>query len=676
MKNFKTFFLFFAFLLCSYSTLFAQAKRGEPNLDDLKAEIKKAKDGDIAAMLLVADRCRGAFFVGDELRDYKTAKKWYTEAIEKDAQQKDANLGLFKLYTIGGYGIDKEDELAKQYFRKAIELHNAQAKPLVINFADNLNLDLVNFYSSLEKAQVGVTEDMITLARMYFYYEISMKEATTWAEKAKAQGSKDGAYLLAYWEHIRNNSKNETALLDLQQAHAILGSPMAKMGLLANAKGKNRLKAEEADNFMKELLKNPQIEVKAKATALLSYYTEGKRKITLLRNLQEIVSDDKKEAFFCQDALATLVDFDSKTKTIKGLFAFAEANADMRYLAFSQEEYDKNYAGKIDQLIQIQQIISTPQHSTFLTADNLAAYQAELAQKAVEVVGSVDNISKFVALKKLADTDKWLLSIGNSVQPAMAKKMAELGVTPENLNFFYEKSLMEAKIFKTLEEGKKYYYHIQSVELDNASKDKLLTLLKSKLLNDVFGSNRNAETIEKLRVAANTQGWLLPEVQDRYLALVNENNEWFAGIVDRNEIRYHFIVSRDADIKDPNRYKIEIRGVKNEEAHLVYSGQVLVQDLREKSKEIRCKVFFVINENGTYWRVASNDFLETSFLQGQEYINYKPQGKMTNCIDSAHTTPKDDIAKVMIAYDFSIQNAVKTAIKVMILEFNKVLLPL
>lgn len=660
------FFIFVAF------ASFAQ-KKGEPNLEDLKGEIKKAKDGDIAAMLLVADRCRGSFFASDEVRDYKQAKKWYTEAIEKNPQQKEAHLGLFKLYTIGGYGIEKEEELAKPAFRKAIELYN---KELTLNFADNLNLELVNFYSSLEKAQVGVAEDMLALARMYFHYEINYKEAVSWAEKAKAQGNKDGAYLIDYWNYLKNNTKSEAALLELQQGHATLGSMMAKMALLSTAKGKNKITAEEAENLAKDFVKNPQIEVKAKGTALLSSYIGGKKKIAMLRNLNEIMPEDKKESYFCQEALAGLADFDSKTKTVKGLLGFADANADMRYLAFSIEEYDKNYGGKIDQLIQLHQIINTPQHSMFMTAENLAAYQTELAQKAVEIVGSVDNITKFVALKRLADSDRWLLTIADKLQPAMTKKMADLGVTPENLNFFHEKNLMEEKTFKTIEEGKKYYYHIQSVELDNAQKEKLLSLFKNKLLNDVFGSNRDAETIEKLRVASNTQGWLLPEVQTRYLSMVSENNDWFAGIVDRNEIRYHFVVSKDESIKDPNRYKIEIRGVKSEEAHLVYSGQVHVQDLREKSKEVRCKVFFVVNENGAYWRVSGNDFLETSLIQGQEYVNYKPQGKMNNCMDSAHTTPKDDIAKVMTAYDFSVQNAVKTSIKVMILEFNKVLLPL
>jgi TPR repeat protein len=667
----KKLLLLLSFFLFS-SLGFAQ-KKGDPNLDDLKGEIKKAKDGDIPAMLKVADRCRGSFFAGDEVRDYKQAKKWYTEAIEKDAQQKEANLGLFKVYTIGGYGLDKEDEVAKPFFRKAIELNGGH---LALNFADNTNLDLINFYSSLEKAQLGASEDILGLARMYFHYEISYREAVMWAEKAKSKGDKDAAYLLDYWNYLKNNTNDEAKLIELQQGHATLGSAMAKLGLLATAKGKNKVTAEDAENLAKDFVKNSNPEIKAKGMALLSYYIEGKKKFTLLRTLQESVAADKQEVFFCKEPLAALTDFDTKTKTVKGLFAVAALHQDMRYLAYPVEDFDKNYAGKIDPLIQIYQTINTPQHSTFLTAENLTNYQTELAQKAVEVVGAVDNVSKFVALKRLADVDKWLVSIGDKLQPAMAKKMAELGVTNDNLSFFYEKSLMEEKTFKTIEEGKRYYYRIQSSDLNNEQREKLLSLFKNKLMNDVFGSNRDAETVEKLRMAANTQGWLLPEVQDRYLSLVNEKSEWFTGLVDRNEIRYHFTVSKDENEKDKNKYKLDIRGVKNEEAHLVYSGQILVQDLREKSKEVRCKVFFVVNENGSGWRVFGNDFLETTLLQGEEYVKYKPQGKMANCADATHTTPKDDIAKTMTAYDFSVQNAVKTSVKVMILEFNKVLLPL
>ncbi len=671
MLQSKKYFFLLALLLTPILG-FAQ-KRGEPNLDDLKDEIKKAKDGNIPSMLVVADRCRGAFFVADELRDYKQAKKWYTETVEKDAQQKDANLGLFKLYTIGGYGLEKEEEVAKPYFRKAMELNGGH---LPLNFADNTNLDLANFYSSVEKAALGDAEEMLALARLYFHYEISLREATSYAEKAKAKGDKNAAYLLDYWNLLKNNTKDEAKIIETQQAHATLGSDMARLALLATAKGKNKVTADEAENFTKNLLKSSNPELKAKAMALLSFYLEGKKKFTLLRNLQETVATDKQEVFFCKEALAVLADFDTKTKTVKGLLAVAAQSPDMRYLAYSEEEYDKNYAGKIDQLIQLQQIINTPQHSTFLTAENLANYQTELAQKALDIIGSVDNISKFVGLKRLVEFDKWLVSIAPKLQPAMDKKMAELGVNNTNLTYFYEKSLMEAKTFTSIEEGKRYYYHIQSSELDNDQRPKLLSLFKSKLMNDVFGSNRDAETLEKLRSAANTQGWLLPEVQDRYLALANEKTDWFTGLVDRNEIRYHFTVTPNEDEKDKNRYKLEIRGVKNEEAHLVYTGQVSVQDLREKGKEVRCKVFFAVNENGYAWRTLANDFLETSLMQGEEYIKYKPQGKMVNCADAAHTTPKDDIAKTMIAYDFSVQNAVKTSIKVMILEFNKVLLPL
>jgi hypothetical protein len=666
-------FLWLLLTVLCISTSFAQ-KRGEPQLDDLKAEIKKAKDGDIAAMLVVADRCRGSLFAGDLVRDYKQAKKWYTEAVEKEPQNKEANLGLFKVYTIGGYGVDKNDEIAKKHFRTAIEAYGGH---LVMNFADNLNLDLMNFYSSLEKAQVGSIEDMVLLARMYFHYEISLVEATAWAEKAKAKGDKDAAYLLDYWNYLKNKTNDENFLYSIQQGHTALGSSMAKLGMLTTARNKNKITPENIENYEKEFTKNPVIEFKIKGLALLSHYIEGKKQFTLLRHLHEIIPTDKIESFFCQEPLALLADFDTKTKTLKDLFVVAAKHQDMRYLAYSVEEYDKNFEGKIDNLIKIQQNINTPQHNLLFSAENMAAYQAELAQKAVEVVQAANNINKFVSLKRLAEVDKWLVSLAGSLQPAMAKKMTELGVTNENLSFFYEKSLMDEKTFKSLEEGKRYYYHIQSSELDNENRQKLLGLFKNKLLSDVFGSNRDVETIEKMRVAANTQGWLLPEVQNRYLSLVNENSEWFTGIVDRNEIRYHFTVSKDNEAKTQDRYKVDIRGVKNEEAHLVYSGQVAVQDLREKSKEVRCKVFFVVNENGSNWRVSGNDFLETSLLQGEEYLKYKPQGKMLNCLaDDSHTTPKDDIAKTMTAYDFSLQNAVKTSLKVMILEFNKALLPL
>jgi hypothetical protein len=49
---------------------------------------------------------------------------------------------------------------------------------------------------------------------------------------------------------------------------------------------------------------------------------------------------------------------------------------------------------------------------------------------------------------------------------------------------------------------------------------------------------------------------------------------------------------------------------------------------------------------------------------------------MTSCADPTHNVPKDDIARSFVQYEFTVQNAVKTALKVMILEFNKVLLPL
>jgi TPR repeat protein len=657
-------------LFYSVNTLLAQ-KRGEPNLDDLKPQIKAAKDGDIAAMLVVATRCKGGFFAPDEIIDYKQAKKWYNEVIEKDPNHKEANLGLFKLYAVGGYGLDKEDEVAKQYFRKSLELHN---RSIPINFPDNTNIDLVDFYSALEKAQVGSAEDMLKLARLYYYYEISFREAVAWAEKAKAQGSKDAAYLLDSWMFAKGQSKDINGLIEIQNSHAALGSSMAVLPYLNSTKGKKVVSTEDAVSMTEELLKSANVELKIKTMALLSYHFEGKRKIMLLRQLKETVPNDKKALFYCEEPLLLLEQFDNETKQLINLFEVAAKYNDMRYLAFSKEEFAGNYEGKIDQLVKIRLAIFDAANQHFMSKENLLSYDKQLKNKALDIVGHIDNISKFVAFKQVLTVDSWLKTIANDLQPIIDKKMQELGVTNENLNFYYEKFLMEEKQFKTIEEGKRYYYRIKSSDLDSMQREKLLSLFKSKLLNDVFGSNRDAETIEKLRVASNIQGWLLPEVQQRYLALLDEKNEAFMGVVDRNDIRYHFSVTKDE--KDPNKYKIEIRGVKNEEAHLVYSGLALVQDLREKSKEIRCKVYFVINENGATWRTFTGDFLETSFLQNDEYIKYKAQGKMASCADPNHQVAKDNIAKSMMQYDFSIPNALKTSIKVMILEYNKVLLPL
>ncbi|MFY7786849.1 MAG: hypothetical protein ACOVQA_03140, partial [Thermoflexibacteraceae bacterium] len=590
-----------------------------------KPQIRAAKDGDIAAMLVVAHRCKGDFFAPDEIIDYKQAKKWYNEVIEKDPNHKEANLGLFKLYAVGGYGLDKEEDLAKQYFRKALELNN---RSIPMNFPDNTNIDLVDFYSALEKAQVGSADDMLALARLYYHYEISFREAMAWAEKAKAQGSKDAAYLIDSWNFAQSQAKDVNMLIEIQNSHAALGSPMAVLAYLNSTKGKKILSVEEVTTMTEELLKSPDVELKTKTTALLSYHFEGKRRIILLRYINETVPNEKKAIFFCEEPLQELFQFDIETKILTNLFGIAAKYSDMQYLAFSKDEYMNNYDGKIDQLVKIRHALFDVSQQDFISKENLIVYDNQLKNKALEVVGRIDNISKFVAFKQVLAVDTWLKTIITDLQPIIDKKMQDLGVTNDNLNFYYEKFLMEEKQFKTLEEGKRYYYRIKSSDLDSTQREKLLSLFKSKLLNDVFGSNRDAETVEKLRVASNTQGWLLPEVQQRYLALLDEKNEAFMGIVDRNEIRYHFTVTKDE--KDPNKYKIDIRGVKNEEAHLVYSGLALVQDLREKSKEIRCKVYFVINENGATWRTFTGDFLETSFLQNDEYLKYKAQGKMAS----------------------------------------------
>jgi hypothetical protein len=658
----------FIFIFLSFSNLIAQ-KRGEPFLDDLKAVIKQAKDGDIPAMLQVADRCRGTFFANDEVRDYKQAKKWCEEAIEKEPANPLANLMLFKLFVVGNYGVEKSPEIAKQYFLKTIETNGDK---LLTNYPDAYNLDLRNFFSTFEKAQVGSVEDMISLARMYYHYEISFKEAMLWIEKAKASGNEDANYLYEKWQWAKATQKDESALIAIEHRNALGKSTFASISFLLAARGKNMVQATDLETIGNNFAKIQNNELQVKANAAIAFYYTGKKQISLLRKLSENVTGTKIDEYFCKDALTLLQNLDNETKTITGLLTFAAKYQDMSNFAFSIEEYNQNYGGKIDQLLKLQQIISAPSNTAFLSASNVEAYQNELKQKAVQIVAATDNIMKFVSLKRLADVDKWLLSIPE-LKSAMEKQMVVLGVTAANLNFYYEKNLMEEKIFKTLDEGKRYFYYIKSSDLDSAGREKLLGMLKNKVLNDVIGSAKTPEILEKLKTASNTQGWLLPEVQNRYLTMLNENIEWFTGVVDRNDVRYLFTATLDAT--DKTKYVVEIKGVKNEEAHLVYSGMVKVQDLSEKSKEIRVKAFFSSNDGST-WRVFANDFLETSMIQGDDYLKFKPQGRMTSCADPTHNVPKDDIARSFVQYEFTVQNAVKTALKVMILEFNKVLLPL
>jgi len=652
-------------------------KKGKPELKRYKNTLKKAKKGDLKASLRIAQVCKGHLLATDDVKDYKTAKEWYSVVSSGSYDPKGkTSMGMFIISLIGGYGESKNIENAKTWHQSAIANGNYK-----INTTYAPALDLADFFGTEEKAKTGDEFAQFQLARMYFDFGINYRKAHQWLRPLVEAENQDAIFLKAKWKAHRNRyhsyrqSKLQPAILFyLLEKHAKAGSTLAKLEWIEQAQKTQetayRLPPEKVlmilSNFKTDLP-----EMQFKMLFIRQQYEKGIQKYTTLREMMDLNLSTSDEKFaFAKGAIQEFQMMDAKLKNITSLGDLFRQNPNMNEVNFDVSAYRRNFEGDIRPLVNLQKQISTSQMRKFLGKKNYQSLKTELEKKVNQVMNVADDFPMLLmTCYKGFQKDVWLRSIYYPYNKGILdKKLTNLGINSENIRLYEEMHELERQRFTSLDETRKELYKIESKNVSLEDKITLKSFLKLKGIRDVLGISPAVETITQNKKLLLNTSWLQPEGTQEYFRYTSDSQNWFSGDIKHPRMPYHYILKA----KGNDKYTLTIKGIKSGKSQLVYSSTVDVQDHTHQADEYTVKVYLA--ERPRYeWKESAFDYLKVTYpATGKQFI---PQafGKLQKRTDKLHGKSETQLTQKAGKADFSKKTAIRSAVIHFIQKYNRAL---
>lgn len=691
--------------------MFAQ-KKGKPDLKPYKDEMKRAKKGDVQAMMKIADVCKGEMMQADEIKDYKKAVEWYAKAASQSENiqlQTLAKYRLFQLYMIGGYGISQDVNAAKSNLEQILPLLD-----LRMVYDDRPNLDLKNFFETYLKAQESgsdpkVIEAKITLARYFFEYEIGYNASLQWLAKIIVEGENaDASYLDEKWRTLfsvyrYSGEKNMTQnrLFDLLQKYIEKSSILAKIERLAES-GKTSLPnykySAQAANQLVETINTSTLtpEMRLKLYYWLQKHEKGIPHYVTLRKVAIGAGGlDSASVAFAKDAIDEFQTFNSKIQTIEGFMLATQEYPSLKGLINTNLElYKAHFEGNVQPLVALYKELQKADIKTLAGEILYSKYNQQFMNKVTQVIDAAESPRKLLDLQKELDANAWLKAQYALQQEKIAKRLENMGIDSTNKEFFYEMAKIEETKFKTFDQGR---YYLNSLDKKftpdpktnknkkvttntttpppnpntpsrEVMKSRLLALTKNKIITDVIGETPYREQIQKHRQTL-LEPWLQPEGMSKYFYYTSDSRFWFSGEIKRHNVFYFYEVIK---VAGTDNYNLIIKSVVNNNSYMAFSSTLkAVKD--DKNGVINVNIYNS-KYKGYQWIKNENECLKVSYDRVSPQITYSPVGGMSNYEDKNHGFNTDFPAKKLNARDFSEKAAIKTAVQCFILEYNRALL--
>jgi hypothetical protein len=682
----------------------AQTKRGKPNLDPYQADIKKARQGDVAAILAVAALHQAAPMDVDEIKDYKGAAKWYQRVLNpkyaaQPAQLFEAKFQLFQLHFFGGYGLKPNPLLAQQYFNEALALRQPAKY-----FNHQPNLFLKDFYQVYQQAQTGDPAANLHYARLLHEFEM-LNHHEAMNALAKATPDPDAAYLQAKWqamfEHYRaygHVNLDKARHFEMMQQYQQRGSQIAWLEwpwLAREVEVVNlRLAPEKAYQL---LAKFPTVnpEMRFKSLAILERYQKGIPRLITLRQLAGITNHGLDETGLAPttDLLKEFAQFDGKIGNIAALGKTLDAHPDTQgQLLIDQAGLQQRFGGQVKPFLALQRELTKPQVQELAGQAKYEAYQKQLRELVSSIIDRIKHPARLVGWERALRTDPWLQPLAAQHQGRLAQRFLEFGIDSTNLVYYHEMANADEVKFKSLDQGKRYVADLLTRlplpapappkktpmeerklilaqnERSKLEQAKLVNFAKKKVIGDVVGPDPSVSEIERLNKMVQSDPWMQPEGSEKYFEYTATSTNWFSGQIQRGSILYYYRLLR----RNPNdKFQLEIYQVANDESNLVFNAQVKAFG-NDKDRQFEVHVYNARHKVYT-WVPSERDYLKVTYRADGDRIDHLPVGNVAQCVDRNHGYTPDFVSKKINPEEFTEQAAIRSAVQCFILEYNRAL---
>ncbi|MCS6967342.1 MAG: tetratricopeptide repeat protein [Cytophagales bacterium] len=222
--------------------------------------------------------------------------------------------------------------------------------------------------------------------------------------------------------------------------------------------------------------------------------------------------------------------------------------------------------------------------------------------------------------------------------------------------------------FSSIEEGRSYYQQlIARTDLPKGKKTVLLSLLREKILFDVFGEHPYLEEIEAMKRLVETENWINPEGKQRYFQLINNSRYWFTGGVQRGDTYYFYKVMKSRYAT--NKYRMQMFAVVNNASNLVLNGEVVVDEDTTGRRVIEVPA---VENKGYMWVTSKTDKLRGITTLENNNIQFESAGNLARfASSSAGLVAPQQYENCIKPQGPDLNDAIKATLNYLILEYSK-----
>ncbi|MCC5945120.1 MAG: sel1 repeat family protein [Bernardetiaceae bacterium] len=672
----------FFLLVLLFCVVACSSQRGKPDLKPYKAETKKAKKGDFASMLLLAQVNQGYFFTSPSQRDFKSAEKWLKKASEtaEASLSDDFAMTAFKLYWIGGYGISQNRDKAAQYLQKV------QNKSLLAKrYFHKEDIHLQNLPIYYQNYRGGSAAEQVKLARLLLEFEIDYDEATQILNEAIAKGNADARYLHAKWQYIRSRDSKEVGRRDehispnflsdmrnfAQEGSALAAAEYLHFSQVHNNHRDAITKADKAELIVALFRDKDDLssEQKFKLEYLLLPKKQGREVVFALRKIGELLpaEADTEVYAFAKADMDKLQYIENQLKTIEGMAGLWQEHKEWGDFPVAIAEYKQAFQGDIQPLTKLYYWLKESENERLIREENVSRAQEEILNKVPQVFSKVNDASELYSFKQAMEREQIYSRVRQSyLNGPIEERMEMLALSAADLQIEYEKQRLDEQTFKSFYEGRQALGRVQSnSSLSPTHRSRLARLVKQKTIRDIYGTNPTKRQInhleEQLRGAA---AWLQPEGYDMFFEYKRNSNNWFAGNVNRHGTLYKYEVIRKGDTDE---FELEIKSVKNNQSNLAYKSTISLE--RKEGQEYVIDVYGA-KRKSYMWIPSKSDYLRVVAPERSSLIETPiSKGQMEKYRNSQHGHASDSLLRKEDPNDNSHKSAIRAAVKYFILEY-------
>lgn len=221
--------------------------------------------------------------------------------------------------------------------------------------------------------------------------------------------------------------------------------------------------------------------------------------------------------------------------------------------------------------------------------------------------------------------------------------------------------------FASINEGRNYYNQIAARnDFAKGKKTVLLSLLREKILTDVFGEHPYMEDIEAMKKLVETENWINPEGKNRYFKLINDSRYWFTGGVQRGDTYYFYKVMRS---RNSSKYRMQMFAVINNASNLVLNSEVVVS---EDSTGTRIIEVPAAENKGYMWVTSKTDKLRAATNAENANLQFEGAGNIARFAASAkNIVPPQQYEAFIRPKGTDINDAIKATLNYLILEYPR-----